>query len=74
MLIVTYLFLVLDLYAVQSRNENINGVKDKVETALGKVNLKLKDLFDATTLSSCKYDEDTLKKLLDRSYPEYEKE
>nr|AAQ20816.1 nitrophorin 1A precursor [Rhodnius prolixus] len=62
------------LYAVQSRNENINGVKDKVETALGKVNLKLKDLFDATTLSSCKYDEDTLKKLWDRSYPEYEKE
>uniref|UniRef100_R4G8N0 Putative nitrophorin n=1 Tax=Rhodnius prolixus TaxID=13249 RepID=R4G8N0_RHOPR len=61
------------LYAVQSRNKKIDGVKDKVEAALLKVNLKLNDVFDATTLT-CQYDEDNLKKLLDKPFPEYEKD
>lgn len=72
MLIVTYLFLILDLYAVQSRKENVNDVKDKVEAALGKVGLQLSGLFDATTLS-CKYDDETLNKLLAQQFSEYEK-
>lgn len=75
MLIVTYLFLVLDLYAVQSRTENVKeDVKSKVEAALGKVGLKLSGLFDATTLGNkCQYDDETLQKLLKQSFPNYEK-
>ncbi|XP_073970893.1 nitrophorin-3-like [Rhodnius prolixus] len=60
------------LYTVQSRKKNVNDVKGQVEAALKKVNVKLSDLFDATTLS-CQYDDDTLNKFLAQQFSEYEK-